>query len=294
MYELIPVKGNSYYIESPAKIGLYVIGNGEVCLFDSGNDRGAGKKIKKLLDANGWTLTAIYHTHSHADHIGGSCFLQKETGCRVYAPGIECDFTCHPILESAFLYGGYPPTELRHKFLLAEASDARLLTPEVLPAGVGIVPLPGHSFDMVGFSTPDGVIYLADALSKRETLDKYGIGFVYDVGAYLETLKAVEKMTAEVLVPSHADPASPEAMAALARYNIEKVHEAADRIAELCSSPTQFETILKGVFDRYGTTMTPEQYVLVGSTVRSYLAWMKATGRLTSEIHENMLLWRCV
>jgi glyoxylase-like metal-dependent hydrolase (beta-lactamase superfamily II) len=294
MYELVHVKGNSYYIESPAKIGLYLVGNGEVCLFDSGNDRGAGKKIKKLLDASGWTLTAIYHTHSHADHIGGSCFLQKETGCRVYAPGIECDFTRHPVLESAFLYGGYPLAELRHKFLLAEASDALPLTADVLPAGVGIVPLPGHSFDMVGFSTPDGVIYLADALSRRETLDKYGIGFVYDVGAYLSTLEAVQGMTAEVLVPSHADPASPESISELARYNIEKVHEAADRIAELCASPANFETILAGVFDRYGIAMTHEQYALVGSTVRSYLAWMKATGRLTSEIHKNMFLWRCV
>ena len=292
MYELIHVKGNSYYIESPAKIGLYLLGDGEVCLIDSGNDRGAGKKIKKLLDANGWRLTAIYHTHSHADHIGGSCFLQKETGCRVYAPGIECDFTCHPVLESAFLYGGYAPEELRHKFLLAEACDARPLTAEALPTGVEIVPLPGHSFDMVGYRTPDGVLYLADALSRRETLDKYGIGFVYDVGAYLDTLDAVQGMRAEVLVPAHADPASPASIAELVRYNIEKVHEAADRIAELCASPADFETILKGVFDRYGLTMTPEQYVLVGSTVRSYLAWMKRTGRVSAEISENMLLWK--
>ena len=292
MYELIHVKGNSYYIECPAKIGLYLLGDGEVCLIDSGNDRGAGKKIKKLLDANGWRLTAIYHTHSHADHIGGSCFLQKETGCRVYAPGIECDFTCHPVLESAFLYGGYAPEELRHKFLLAEACDARPLTAEALPTGVELVPLPGHSFDMVGYRTPDGVLYLADALSRRETLDKYGIGFVYDVGAYLDTLDAVQGMRAEVLVPAHADPASPASIAELARYNIEKVHEAADRIAELCASPADFETILKGVFDRYGLTMTPEQYVLVGSTVRSYLAWMKRTGRVSAEISENMLLWK--
>ena len=292
MYEPVHVKGNSYYIECPANIGLYLLGDGEVCLIDSGNDRGAGKKIKKLLDANGWRLTAIYHTHSHADHIGGSCFLQKETGCRVYAPGIECDFTCHPVLESAFLYGGYAPEELRHKFLLAEACDARPLTAEALPTGVEIVPLPGHSFDMVGYRTPDGVLYLADALSRRETLDKYGIGFVYDVGAYLDTLDAVQGMRAEVLVPAHADPASPASIAELARYNIEKVHEAADRIAELCASPADFETILKGVFDRYGLTMTPEQYVLVGSTVRSYLAWMKRTGRVSAEISENMLLWK--
>ena len=42
MFELKHVAGGSYYIESPAKIGLVELGNGEVCLIDSGNDKDAG------------------------------------------------------------------------------------------------------------------------------------------------------------------------------------------------------------------------------------------------------------
>ena len=38
--------------------------------------------------------------------------------------------------------------------------------------------------------------------------------------------------------------------------------------------------------------MTFEQYVLVGSTVKSYLAWLKDTGRLTALFEDNRLLWR--
>lgn len=72
MYELIRVAGETYYIQSPAKIGLVRLNEREVCLIDSGNDRDAGRKIRQLLDANGWKLTAIYHTHSNADHIGGA------------------------------------------------------------------------------------------------------------------------------------------------------------------------------------------------------------------------------
>ena len=106
MYELVNVKGNSFYIESPAKIGLYKISDTEVCLIDSGNNKDTGKKIKRILDENGWTLKAIYNTHSNADHIGGNKFLQDRTGCKIYAPGIECDFTNHTVLEPAFLYGG--------------------------------------------------------------------------------------------------------------------------------------------------------------------------------------------
>ena len=44
MYELIQAAKNSYYIQSPAKIGLVKLNETEVCLIDSGNDKDAGKK----------------------------------------------------------------------------------------------------------------------------------------------------------------------------------------------------------------------------------------------------------
>lgn len=289
MYELIQVSGGSYYIQSPAKIGLVKLNEKEVCLIDSGNDKDAGRKVRQLLDVNGWKLTAIYNTHSNADHIGGNKYLQAQTGCRIYAPGIDCAFTRHPILEPAFLYGGYPCKDLRHKFLLAQESGAEVLTPDVLPEGFALIPLPGHFFDMVGLRTPDDVVYLADCLSSRETLDKYQISFLYDVGAYLKTLEMVKTLKAKRFVPAHAQ--DTEDISALAQYNIDKVHEIAERIVGLCREPLCFEMILQKLFAGYGLAMNFEQYVLVGSTVRSYLSWLKDSGRLNVRFEDNMLLW---
>lgn len=290
MYEWIQVSERSGYIQSPAKIGLVRLEGQEVCLIDSGSDKDAGRKVRQLLDARGWRLTAIYNTHSNADHIGGNKYLQAQTGCKIYAPGIDCAFTRRPILEPAFLYGGYPCGELRHKFLMAQASDARELTREALPEGFAVIPLPGHFFDMVGFRTPDDVVYLADCLSSRETLDKYQIGFIYDVAAYLETLETVKSMEAKRFVPAHAEAA--EEVAGLAQYNIDKVLEIAEKILDICREPRCFEAILQRLFAGYGLTMNFEQYVLVGSTVRSYLSWLKDTGRLDALFENHMLLWR--
>lgn len=290
MYELIQITDNCYYIQSPAKIGLVKLNDTEVCLIDSGNDKDAGRKIRQILDAHGWKLKAIYNTHSNADHIGGNKYLQNQTGCKIYAPGIECDFTNHPILEPAFLYGGYPCKELRHKFLMAQESQAECLTKEVLPDGFEIIPLPGHFFDMAGFRTPDHVVYLADCLSSRETLDKYQIGFIYDVAEYLKTLEMVKTMTAKMFVPAHAS--SSEDIADLAQYNIDKVLEIAGKIESICEEPICFEVILQKLFTEYNLNMNFEQYALVGSTVRSYLAWMKDSGRLTAEFENHMLLWK--
>lgn len=281
-----------YYIQSPAKIGLVRLTDQEVCLIDSGSDKDAGRKVRQILDKNGWRLRAIYNTHSNADHIGGNRYLQGQTGCRIYAPGIEYAFTRWPVLEPSFLYGGCPCKELRHKFLLAQESGAEELTEDCLPEGFQTVPLPGHFFEMAGFRTPDDVVYLADCLSSRETLEKYRIGFIYDVAAYLETLEKVKAMNARAFVPAHAE--AGEDVAELAQYNIEQVRAVAEKISDICREPLCFEAILQRLFTDYGLTMNFEQYVLVGSTVRSYLSWMKDTGRLESSFEKNLLLWRRV
>ncbi len=289
MFELVQVTERTYYIQSPAKIGLVRLNGGDVCLIDSGNDKDAGRKIRQILDANGWRLSAIYHTHSNADHIGGNQYLQKQTGCRIYAPGVESAFTRWPVLEPSFLYGGFPCADLRHKFLMAQESEVRELTEDALPEGFEILPLPGHFFDMVGFRTPDDVVFLADCLSSRETLEKYRIGFIYDVGAYLRTLESVKKMTARLFIPSHA--AATEEIAGLAQINIDQVLGIAGKITEICKEPLTFEAILQKLFAAYSLSMNFEQYVLVGSTVRSYLAWLKDNGKLRAEFENNLLLW---
>lgn len=292
MYELIPVAPHTYYIQSPAKIGVVETSDGHVVLIDSGNDKEAGRKVRQHLDRQGWTLDAIYNTHSNADHIGGNAYLAKQTGCALYAPGIEAAFTQHPILEPALLYGGYPMKALRHKFLLAQESDAQPLTPEHLPAGFELIPLSGHFFDMIGLRTPDDVVFLADCLSSQATLDKYQISYVYDVAAYLDTLERVKEMHAALFVPAHAD--ATEDIAPLAQYNIDKVNEIAGHILDFCAAPHTFEEVLQHLFTSYDLAMTFEQYALVGSTVRNYLSWLLDSERLSATFTDNRLLWQRV
>lgn len=292
MYELIQVSESCYYINCPAKIGIYHAGGSQVYLIDSGSDKEAGRKVRQILDKNGWTLKGILTTHSNADHIGGNHYLQAQTGCRVFSGGIEAAFTAHTILEPAFLFGGYPCKELRHKFLLAQESEVTSFSHPDFPKEVEIIPLPGHYFDMVGFRMPDGCVFLADCISSRATLEKYAVSFIYDVQAYLDTLDMVEQMKAPVFVPAHADAAAD--LTELIQFNREKVHEVARVILDICKDPLNFEVILQSLFSHYNLTMTMQQYVLVGSTVKSYLSWLKDSGRMTLEIQDNLVLWKTV
>lgn len=289
MYELIQAAEHTYYIESPAKIGLVQTGD-TVALIDSGSDKEAGRKVRQHLDARGLKLSAIYNTHSNADHIGGNQYLQRQTGCAVYAPGVEAAFTRDPILEPSFLYGGCPPKPLRHKFLLAQPSDVQVLDPKACP--LEVIPLPGHFFDMVGYRTEDDVVFLADCLSSRETLEKYRVSFVYDVAAYLDTLDRVAAIEAALFIPAHA--AATEDIAPLARYNRDQVYAVAEDLLDLLAEPLVFEEVLRRLFRRYHLTMDFQQYVLVGSTVKSYLAWLLDGGRVTAAFDDCRLLWQRV
>lgn len=292
MYELRQAGEETFYLECPAKIGIYQPRPGEVYLVDSGGDKDAGRRVRKLLEEQGWSLKGIMVTHSNADHIGGCRYLQNQYGCPVFAGGIEGAFTRWPVLEPAFLYGGYPHRDLRHKFLMAEGCETVGLDHPDFPREVEVIPLPGHFFDMVGYKTPDGTVFLADCLSGEGTLEKYGISFLYDVEAYLETLDKVGEMEGNLFVPAHA-PATAD-IRPLAQRNKGAVEGIAGTIRTFCGEGTGFEELLARLFDHYGLTMTQEQYVLVGSTVRSYLSWLKDKGEVEAVFERNRLYWKAM
>ena len=289
MYELEQLGASTYVIRSPANMGVFVVGD-SAYLIDSGNDKEAGKKVLRHLEQQGWRLEAVFNTHANADHIGGNKLLRERTGCALYASGVEAAFTQWPVLEPSFLYGGFPPKALRSKFFMAQPSEAQPLTEAILPEGLTAFPLPGHFFDMVGFRTADGVCFLADCLFGMPTLEKYHISFFYDVAAALETLDAVEAMEAALFVPAHSEPTSD--IRPLVAANRAKMLEIAALLRELCTEPRGSEELLRLLFDHYGLSLDWSQYVLVGSTLRSYLTFLLERGELEAIFDQNRLLWR--
>lgn len=292
MYETIRLTEHDYYVDCPAKIGLVQTGPGEAVLIDSGSDKDAAKKVWRILGELGLSLRAIYATHSHADHIGGCRFLQEKSGCPVYARGLERCFTEAPVLEPLGLFGGAPLPELRGKFLMAQPSDVLPLTEDTLPEGWTLLPLPGHSFDMTGFLTPDGTAYVADAVSSPETLAKYGIGYLWDPAASLETLEMLGALRAARFVPAHA--AVCEDIAPLCELNAAAIRDVRARVTALLRTPLGFEELLARVFESYGLTMNLTQYALIGSTLRNYLTDLRGRGEVACEIAESRLLWKAV
>ena len=287
--ELIQVGEKTYYIKNNTNIGVYKVGENDVFIIDTGNDKEAGRKICKIINEQGWNIKGIINTHSNADHIGGNKLIQNRTNCPIYAYGAEKAFTEYPILEPSFLYGGYPFKNLKNKFLLAKESTVTTIENN-LPEGLEYFELKGHFFDMIGIHTSDDVYFLADSIFSETTITKYHLFVIYDVKEFLNTLDFLETLKGKLYIPSHCE--ATENISKLIELNRNKVQEIISKIYNICKEEKTFEQILKNIFDEYNLNMDTNQYVLVGSTIKSYLSYLFDENKLTYEFKENQMLWK--
>lgn len=308
----------------PVNVGLVGPVGGRIALVDAGNDEDAGRKLLRAAEAESSRIALIATTHSNADHCGGNAFIQARTACRIAATRIEAAFVETPSLEPSCLWGGFPLPQLRSRFLMAAPSRvtdileppcsldlpaeetttdaglpgakamARAGQPAVLDGAsdeplLHVIGLPGHFYGMVGFMTRDRVFFAADAVASEEVLAKYHIFYLYDIEAQLQTLDMLERLEADCFVPSHARPVRD--IRPLVAANRAKLFEIAEVIRGFCAAPETAENLLARLSDHYGIILNHTQYVLVGSTLRSFLAWLTARKEIQSRIEGNRLLF---
>lgn len=285
--ELIKVGDKTYYLKNNTNIGIYKIDEDDVYIIDSGNDKDAGKKIIKIIENEGWHIKGIINTHSNADHIGGNKVIEERINCKIYASDIELSFIKNPILEPTMLYGGYPFKDLKNKFLYAKPSNA-LNIKDNLPEGLEFFPLKGHFLNMIGIKTSDNIYFLGDALFSEETINKYHLFFIYDVKEYLNTLDYLSSLNGKLYIASHCEATSD--ISNLIKINKDKINEISNKIYNFCNNKT-FEEILKNIFDEYHLEMNLNQYVLVGSTIKSYLSYLCDENKISYQFKDNKMIW---
>ena len=291
------------YFTGTTNVGLAISGPA-LFLIDSGDRPEDGEQlavsIKELFP--GRRLKAIIHTHGHSDHCGGSKYLKDHTGCEVWAPKTESTFIENPSIAPDLYWGG------RH-FDAKEVPIFRTGEPckvdRLLEAGqldesnisFKLVPLPGHFYDQLGIVVSDNVTgkkayFLGDAFFGIEMIKNYWIPFMQDQKLFRESVCKIESEAADLYIPSHGMPFNRERLPALAEINKLLTLEMESLILRIVArKPSTCEEILKEVADFAGLHMKLSQYVLIGSTLRSYISRLYNDGKLLYTMEGNRLLW---
>ena len=286
--ELVQVGKNTFYLDNPTNIGIYLVNNKDVYLIDSGNNKDTGKKILKIINEHNWQVLGIINTHSHADHIGGNNVIQNRTNCAIFSSEIENSFISNTILEPSILYGGYPFNSLLNKTLMAKESSSILIDDNIRNT-FDVIELPGHSYNMIGLKTKDNIYFLGDSLFSEETINKYHIFYICNVKEFLNTLDKLNNLDGDLYILSHCKPVSD--LDSLIKVNRDKVVEIINKIYNLCSNKITFEDILQKIFTDYNINMNENQYFLIGSTIKAYLSYLYDEGKISYTFIDNKMYW---
>ena len=286
--ELKQIGSKTFCIEHDTNIGIHFTDDGRMYLIDTGSE-GDGEKIDKILSREGWVPSCIINTHTHIDHIGGNEFLMRKYGIPAYCTDYDMAFAHYSELEAAYMNGGYPAEKLRTIFAHPGMIGFRSIEKET-PDGIDWTYLPGHSFGMIGIRTSDDIWFLGDSYLSRSFLKQYTFGFIYNVEAYIDTLKKLKEFKGSLFVPSHGIIESD--IVETLEQNLRSVAEMCSMICETCREYRGQDEILQQMYERLRMHARPAQHALLSSTVKSYLTYLQDRNKLECRFVDNIMKWR--
>ncbi len=247
-------------------------------------------------------IAAIINTHCHPDHVGADNAIQTETECEIWCPAMERGCLENPEMQPSLMYGGYPPKELHSLFFMIKpAKPSKMLYDGDSfnfndGTGLKFIDLPGHSFQEMAviYELPDGskIVFSGDAVYPRKRLAKFWISFIYNPHKFMQSLDKLDSIkNIKYCIPSHGEFITDDLsevieLNKIAVYSVEKTI-----LNILKTGKASFEQILKGVTDYHDIKMAFAQHVLIGCTLKSYLAVMCDKGEITCKVEENILYY---
>lgn len=293
--DLIEITSGAFYLPGATNLGVVATADGRAVLIDTGQDKGAAKRLLRACKAAGLTPCAIINTHAHADHFGGNEYVTRRTGALVHAPPSEEAIITYPYLEPLYLFSGARPlAALQTKWLLAKPSQVEhIIEDDELEVGgltFGVLPLPGHAHRQIALGWGE-VLFCADAVFGTDVLIKYGLPYATDVEAQMESINRLQNTEFNHYLPGHGR--LTHNIAPLCEANLRAIRRGLEAVWDATADAIDTTTVVCEVSQTLAIPMSNiPQYYLFKSIVKAYLSYLVDQGRVCFRLEENRLLWQ--
>lgn len=169
----IHIQGNTWCMALRVMIPVFLCGDGDAILLDSGYAEDRPELLRLLAEKN-LRVRAVIGSHTHRDHCGNHAWLQSHCSAEIVMPQQEAAFAAsYGALSAIYAPAGTARLARLLPEMVFQADRTFTAGAESVEAGGVSFPLcglPGHTPGHTGIMTPDRVLYTADAVLDEETL----------------------------------------------------------------------------------------------------------------------------
>jgi glyoxylase-like metal-dependent hydrolase (beta-lactamase superfamily II) len=290
--ELIKIKGNSYYINGPTNIGVYVFKNKNCLLVDTGKNNSDAHKIEEVLIENNLHPKFIINTHNHLDHCGGNLYFQNNyPGCLVYSSLKEKLFMENEELHASILCSSAPIKGI-------DKSNKPFKVDYILDYGTNkindekyeVIPLGGHSIEQIGFMTPEKVCFIGDSVFSSDIIEKYSLPYYYNVSQAINSLEKLKLLEADYFVLSHdSNVIEKSKLIELVQANLSNINEFIVQFLEILEEPQTREDVLENLTVLNELKLNFNQYYLNFAAVSAFIQYLYFKGLIECSIEDGKL-----
>ena len=240
----------------------WILGEQEVTVIDPASPW--AKEQQRLADAlEGRTVSRIFLTHHHHDHISGAVDLRERTGAPIVAHAHTAKMVPFDV-------------------------DGHLSAGDVVRTDAGswtVLHTPGHAAGHLCLLRDDGYLVAGDMVA--------GVGTILleppegDLAAYFESLQRLIDTGAHTLLPAHGPEITPAAD--YLRHYIQHRHQRTDQIRAALAARGQ-PSAARELVPLIYTDIPKMVWPIAARQVYCHLLWLRDQGAVTEEENERFRL----
>lgn len=233
-------------------------------------------------------------THGHADHFS-IAYQLRDRGARVYAARDDAALVENPDINIRGMFSWAKPSDrMTTKLFRGIGCKVDGYVEEFDDPRATPIALPGHTLGHHGLLTPDGVLFIGDALYLREMWERHPLPYAIDPGMVVASLERIRLVSCEWVVPAHGRPVRREEAEQHIDFHISQVHEISEVLLDGLRDGLTTEQAVAFVSTKRGIPQNQAAYWLAVTTVKGYLGELLSRGLIEFSVRDHFGWWHTV